>query len=287
MQEFLSLLDTQGVGYNGVMSTVDVIIPTYNEDVRLFRAVESALSQTYPVNKVFVIDDGSDVECLERIKKKFIAQPRVEILSLLHTGLPGHLRKIGVERSEAEWIAFLDADDYWDLEKTRLQIAHLQVAGTNFICSNAIKVDTKGGTRPILSPRALPQKFGRRHVIFDNRVVNSTALVRRETLLEVGSYASSSLVRGVEDFATWLRVLSLDKGSYIDKPLAYYAYSTESLSRRTDISKPHDALSDLLTWLVQYRNSQYTPDYLAISITVFLLKTRNILASIFRRSGKR
>ena len=58
---------------------VSVVIPTYNRVAFLGRAINSVLKQSYPVNEIIVIDNGSTDQTLSLIKKKFTS-----ILSLIH-----------------------------------------------------------------------------------------------------------------------------------------------------------------------------------------------------------
>ena len=50
---------------------VSVVIPTYNRVAYLGRAINSVLNQSYPVNEIIVIDNGSTDQTLSFIKKKF------------------------------------------------------------------------------------------------------------------------------------------------------------------------------------------------------------------------
>jgi len=98
---------------------VSVIIPVYNYDRYLAEAVESVLSQTYPHLEVIVVDDGSTDRSGE-VAKSF-ADRGVRYCQQVHSGI-GPARNKGVELAQGEFIAFLDADDRWPMQKIERQL---------------------------------------------------------------------------------------------------------------------------------------------------------------------
>lgn len=93
---------------------VSVIIPVYNASAFIEEALQSALIQNEVVECI-VIDDGSTDKSLEIIQE--IADRDSRILVLHHPGQenlgPGPSRNLGLKAASADYIAFLDADDYW------------------------------------------------------------------------------------------------------------------------------------------------------------------------------
>jgi glycosyltransferase involved in cell wall biosynthesis len=100
-------------------SLVSVIIPVYNYDRYLGEAVESVLNQTYRNLEVIVVDDGSTDRSAE-VAKSFAGRG-VRYCHQVHAGI-GPSRNKGVELARGEFIAFLDADDRWPLEKLERQL---------------------------------------------------------------------------------------------------------------------------------------------------------------------
>ena len=98
---------------------VSVIIPVYNYDRYLGEAVESALSQTHQHLEVIVVDDGSTDRSGE-VAKSFAGR-RLRYCHQDHAGI-GPARNKGVELAQGDFIAFLDADDRWPLEKIERQL---------------------------------------------------------------------------------------------------------------------------------------------------------------------
>ncbi len=85
------------------------IIPVYNRERTIQRAIESVLNQSYPAREVLVIDDGSTDRSAELIqafgdKVTYLFQPNAGASAA---------RNLGVQRATQPFVAFLDSDDYW------------------------------------------------------------------------------------------------------------------------------------------------------------------------------
>ena len=89
---------------------ISALIPTYNRRTVIFRAIESILSQTEPVDEIIIVDDGSTDGTLEAIRNRYgsiiktFVQPNKGV---------SFARKRAVEEAKGEWVAFLDSDDEW------------------------------------------------------------------------------------------------------------------------------------------------------------------------------
>jgi glycosyltransferase involved in cell wall biosynthesis len=89
---------------------ISVIIPFYNEEDVLEKAVLSALNQSYSNIEIILINDGStdnSKKIAEKICKK---QYNCNLISIKNSG-PGIARNIGINRATGKYICFLDADD--------------------------------------------------------------------------------------------------------------------------------------------------------------------------------
>ena len=89
--------------------SVSVIVPVYNAETSLGRAIDSALAQEHPPREVFVIDDGSTDRSAE-VARSYGG--RVIFLEQPNQG-QGAARNEGLRRASGRFIAFLDADDLW------------------------------------------------------------------------------------------------------------------------------------------------------------------------------
>ena len=90
---------------------VDVVIPVYNGERTIRRAVESVLSQTYQRTHLIVVDDGS-TDSTSTILREF-HDPRLSVVSRPHDGVSA-ARNAGIAAGTGDYVTFLDADDECD-----------------------------------------------------------------------------------------------------------------------------------------------------------------------------
>ena len=99
---------------------VSVIIPNYNREQLITRAVMSVLSQTYADVEAIVVDDCSSDNSMEILKK--IKDSRLRIFKLDKNSGACVARNRGINEAKGEYIAFLDSDDEWLPDKIEKQL---------------------------------------------------------------------------------------------------------------------------------------------------------------------
>lgn len=97
------------------VSEFSVIIPAFNSAATLATAVESVLAQSCPAHEIIVVDDGSTDNTLE------VARTFGDKIKVIHQSNAGvsMARNRGVEVATGEWLAFLDADDWYYPDRLR------------------------------------------------------------------------------------------------------------------------------------------------------------------------
>ena len=114
------------------MSLVSVIIPAYNAAGFVRGAIDSVLAQTLQDFEVIVVDDGSNDETAKVFEQRQ-SDPRVRYFYQANCGLPG-ARNAGAKVSSGEYLAFLDADDFFAptaLETMRRKLEESDAAWLN------------------------------------------------------------------------------------------------------------------------------------------------------------
>ncbi len=130
--------------------SVSVVIPTYNRESLVLRAIHSALGQTHTDLEVIVVDDASKDRTASVVDA--IPDPRLRLLR--HpTNLGGAVaRNTGLRAARGDFIALLDSDDEWLPEKLQVQIGALLASGDDF-CYCQCYLPHPDGRREILPPR--------------------------------------------------------------------------------------------------------------------------------------
>ena len=104
------------------MVKVSTIIPAYNAERTIARAIDSALSQDCEGHEVVVVDDGS-TDSTAAILEKYGSQ--ILVIAQCNGG-PSAARNAGVRRSTGRYLAFLDADDIWLPGKLKTMVSALE-----------------------------------------------------------------------------------------------------------------------------------------------------------------
>lgn len=92
------------------MQKVSVVIPLYNKELHIKRAIRSVLVQSIQNFEVIVVDDGSTDDSPEVVKG--FKDPRIHLIQQENAGVSAARNK-GIQESQTDFITFLDADDEW------------------------------------------------------------------------------------------------------------------------------------------------------------------------------
>lgn len=126
------------------MPAVTVLIPAYNAERCVGRAVEDALGQTLRDLEVIVIDDGSRDATVAAARTAAGGDPRLRIVTLPENQGVAAARNAGLMRARGTWIALLDADDRIDPERLERLTREAAASEADLLADNLIvrNVDT-------------------------------------------------------------------------------------------------------------------------------------------------
>ena len=108
-----------GLGSLSMNPKISVVIPTYNREDKVRKAIESVLAQSVTDLEVIVVDDGSTDNTGRILDEVF--RDRIRYYAQANQGA-SIARNKGIAEARGEWIAFLDSDDLWEKEKLELQL---------------------------------------------------------------------------------------------------------------------------------------------------------------------
>ena len=109
-----------------------VIIPVYNAEKYIERAIDSIVKQDYKDYEMILINDGSTDRSLEIIQRLAERNTRIRVESIVNEGV-SHARNKGIELANGEYVLFMDADDMHE-ENTLQQIEDFLVKYDNPDC---------------------------------------------------------------------------------------------------------------------------------------------------------
>ncbi|MGN8632202.1 glycosyltransferase family 2 protein [Blautia sp. HCP3S3_G3] len=203
---------------------VSVVMPVYNGAQYIRQAVESVFRQDVPL-ELIVVDDGSSDDT-EEILKEYLGRDDFHYLRNKNNTGAAASRNRGVREARGEYVAFLDADDWWTDGKLKHQLRVLKDSGA-VLCSTGRELMNPDGTS---TGKYIPvkQKISYRELLKHNSINCSSVLIRKEAALEFPMEHDDSH----EDYLTWLKVLrKFGFGAGINEPYLKYRLSEDGKSR--------------------------------------------------------
>lgn len=202
--------------------SVSVIIPTYNYGRFIGDAVESVLSQTYPIAEIIVVDDGSTDET-ETVITKF--GKKVHYIKQKNAGV-GVARNNGARNAVGNFIGFLDADDLWLPEKIEKQIARfLEDDEIGLVHCGVREFDTNTGETIDVDDQGKEGWVLKDLFLFEEPVIcgpGSTSLIRRQLFIDVGEYDADRHLHPSEDWELSVRLARKCKFGFVPEVLVDY-----------------------------------------------------------------
>jgi len=210
-------------------SLVSVILPVYNRERTVARAIDSVLAQTYRPLELIVVDDGS-TDGTRGVLEGF--GPRITVIEQSHDG-PYVARNVGLRHARGSLVAFVDSDDAWLPDRLACQAPLLERPEVGLVFGDAIHVTSPGpgATRTGLTCfRVSPPRRGRvaHHFAWYNFVPTVTVLVRPRCLEEAGGFSEACALSA--DYLTWFRIALRHELDYVARPVAEYTVHADGIS---------------------------------------------------------
>lgn len=230
---------------------ISVVIPNYNRATLLINAIESALTQTYPVLEILVCDDGSTDNSKELVKN--LNNPKVKWIDCGKNGRPAIPRNIGIKQSNGNWIAFLDNDDEWLSTKIYEQVKLIQNTNYLAVSSNAYNINNANNNKNLLLKYTNPE-ITFTDLIKENNIICSSVLINKQLLIDNRFFPEAIKFKAIEDYVLWLCLSSKINFAYINKPLLNYLNDSQNSIRKNN-SDPYTvfeiAFTELENWMEQ------------------------------------
>lgn len=213
---------------------ISVIIPTYNREHLLGRAVKSVQLQTYKNIEIIIVDDASTDQTYALIERMREEDSRIISLRLEENGGAARARNKGVENAQGEWIAFQDSDDIWHKDKLEKQLAYAFENPEYRMVYHPfwVKTKTEEGKYPRDDMRDLSGNIYEA-LLKRNTIGTPTMLLKKADFLEMGGFEAS--MESLEDWEFALRFAYKYKIGYLNEILVDTEYiEQDRLSARGD-----------------------------------------------------
>jgi glycosyltransferase involved in cell wall biosynthesis len=246
---------------------ISVVIPAYNSQSHIARAIESALNQSLAPREIIVVDDGSTDKTAEVVKK----YDNVTYIYQQNAGA-SVARNTGIDAAAANWIALLDADDEWLNDHLKLQTELIERnPQLNWTTANyTLCLCEEKRQAPSIDPSYAKSLLQGRQ-FFDNYFdafnkkcggCTITMLIKKETLIKAGMFRPGQLVANDQDL--WFRIAYENtKVGFLCEPTAIYHLSVadsitkkyrqvemliDFVKRHLTLAKQHNMSKHLAPW---------------------------------------
>ena len=210
------------------MDLVSVIIPYYKKRDFISGTIESVLKQSYKNFEILIIyDDSSDTDFsfIKEIEKK---DSRIAIIRNINKLGAGVSRNLGISKSKGNYIAFLDADDTWHIDKLEKQINFMKKHNYSATHTSYSIVNEN---KDVIGKR-IARDFLKIDDLLKSCDIGTSTVVLQKNLLNKDIEFASLATK--EDFVLWLRLLKKNIKIYaLNENLALWTKSKYSLSSST------------------------------------------------------
>lgn len=204
---------------------VAILLPVYNGEATIERAIRSVMAQTYDLWRLIVVDNNSTdntAKIVQKLQKEYscILSYTCEqqgIVPALNKGL------FQIMCSDAVYIARIDADDAWHPTKLEQQVEFLTKNPTIDIVGTQILRVEGPKFQPCLEQIRYPtDDYGIRRRLFEghNSIAHPSVMFRKEVILRTGGYDNTYPV--AEDYHLWLKSAQWFNFANLDEVLVQY-----------------------------------------------------------------
>lgn len=207
---------------------VSVVIPVFNREKTVGRAISSVLNQSYKNLEMIVVDDCSDDNSLEVIRE--FQDERIKVIALKRNSGANAARNKGIMAARGQYVAFQDSDDEWDKDKLRIQV-HEMLDRDLSACFCAHCLTDGAGETIIPNDYGDKEKYetGLVNVLADGNVISTQTLIVRKDVFGIIGYFDEEMPR-LQDYEFVIRLVQKRKIGYIARPLASVYRTCVSIS---------------------------------------------------------
>ncbi len=247
-------------------------MPAYNVENYIAQSIQSVLEQTYSDFELLVINDGSTDNTVHVVKQ--FSDERIRLIhNEYNLGLSPSRNRAIRHHAKGEWLALLDADDWWAKERLAIMLEIAKTWRCNFMIDDMqVVLDNKGEqTGSPVYVHSSETTLSRRGVhLLSPTWVNPVLftdwdlgimkpLMQRQFLHDNNIYYDETMLAGEDDFPFQIRCL-LHGAKYVLIPQAYYFYRIRPNSLSSRRIKMFQKISEVTTNLFEEENVQANPD---------------------------
>ncbi len=179
---------------------ISIVVPTYNSEKTIRRAINSVLNQKFKNWELLLIDSFSKDRTIEIINS--IKSKKIKIFYINKKKGLAKARYLGIKKSKGNIIAFLDSDDEWNKNKLSSHYKFYKFKSAKFTCSEYNLIDKKKIKKKI---KHNLKKFNFNYLLSNRPIALSTVMIEKKLALdEFKKFLNNNYA---EDYLWWLATL--------------------------------------------------------------------------------
>ncbi|WP_333601250.1 glycosyltransferase family 2 protein [Flavobacterium sp.] len=212
------------------MPYFSIVIPVYNKGKFVTNTLKSVLNQTFTDFEIILVNDGSTDDSEAKISA--FQDNRIQYFSKKNEGV-AVARNFGIEKAKADYICFLDADDFWHPNFLEVMQSYTHQLPEQKVFACAIETETKNNSFP--AQYSILKKADFEVVNFFDAsqkecvLWTSSTVIHKSVLATVGTFDTN--IKKGEDTELWIRIGLQFPIVFIWQILAKYVYDDSSISR--------------------------------------------------------
>lgn len=191
------------------MNLVSIIIPYFKKKDYILDAINSILNQTYQNFEIIIVYDDIDKSELSLIYKIQKVDKRIKVLINKKNLGAGLSRNYAIKNSNGKYIAFLDADDIWNVKKLKKQVNIMEQKNLSITHTSYEILDKNDNHTNIRLAKNLDYK----KLLKSCDVGLSTVMIKKDLFSKKNKFSN---LKTKEDYVLWLL---LTKSGYIFHPI--------------------------------------------------------------------
>lgn len=224
------------------MAVVTIVIPLYNKERQIERAVRSVQRQTFEDWRLIVVDDGSTDNGPQIARS--IKDSRIEVVHQKNAG-PGAARNTGIRMAQTPYISFLDADDEWTPKFLEVTLDAIRKNDVAMVSTTMLELPQKRDTLDILEDHhILPGIFDFKGNEDPEKIQaiiaiphQFTVLLKKKVIEKYGGFYTENKCVFGEDMVLLWRIAFSERFMIIGQALAIYHTEDSELGPHTQ-SRP-------------------------------------------------
>ncbi len=209
-----------------------VVIPLYNKELVVKRAIDSVLNQTEENFEIIIVNDGSTDKSQDEVEK--INSKRINLIVQENQGASAARNK-GIDHSKGKYVAFLDGDDVWKPNHLQLQKKLIEKFPDCGLYATAHEIHLKNGKTKCLEFgvkngfEGIIDRFFKHSVYYRMPVCASSVVVPKYVFCRVGNFDTDYIA--AEDLDMWYRIALKYEVAFSNNVTAIYKQDNDQVER--------------------------------------------------------